>query len=106
MAKSDFAKKLDIIQTGAYEYLSQFGFRKRGRTFNKSLESGLIHVINLQMGRRSLSGKFTINLGIYVPEIYRMLWFWNEDEPKFVDHGDCEIEKRIGELVPPYKVHC
>jgi hypothetical protein len=103
MTKSEFSKKLDLIQVDAQKKLSQFGYRKKGRTFNRSLESGLIHVINFQMGRRSLSGKFTINLGIYIPEIYRLLWFWNEDEPKFVDHGDCEIEKRIGELVPPYK---
>ena len=105
MAKSEHARKLDLIQSEVHKELREHGFRKQRRTFNRSLESGLIHVINFQMGRRSLSGKFTINLGIYIPEIYRLLWFWNEDEPKFVDHGDCEIEKRIGELVPPYKDH-
>jgi len=116
MAKSEFSKKLDLIQVEAQKYLSQFGYRKKGRTFNRNLETGLIHVLNFQMGRYpvgnhkeippfrlNLYGKFTINLGVYIPEIYRLLWFWNEDEPKFVDHGDCEIEKRIGELVPPNK---
>jgi len=100
MAKTAFAKKLDIIQAEAHTYLRQVGYRKKGRTFNKSLDSGLIHVVNFQMGRRSLSGQFTINLGIFIPEIYKLLWFWEEDEPKFVDHGDCEIINRIGDLKP------
>jgi len=114
MAKSEYAKKLDLIQTEVHKDLKIIGFRKQGRTFNRSLGSGLIHVINFQMGRHpvgnhkeippfrlNLYGKFTVNLGVYIPEIYRLLW--NKDVPKFVDHGDCEIEKRIGELVPPYK---
>ena len=101
MAKSEYAKKLDHIQAETEKNLSMSGYCKRGRTFTRSLDSGLIHVINFQMGRRYLYGKFTINLGVCVPEIYRMIW--DEDEPKFVDHGDCEIKKRIGELVSPPK---
>jgi len=103
MGKSEYTKNLDRIQAEALKYLNQLGYKKKGRTFNKTLDSGLIHVINFQMGRRSLSGKFTINLGVYIPEIYKLLWFWIEDEPKFVDHGDCEITERIGFLAPSSK---
>ena len=99
MAKSEHAERLDYIQTVIYKNLSTFGYSKQGRTFNRPLESGLIHVINLQLGRRFLSGKFTINLGVCVPEIYQLIW--DEDPPRFVDHGDCEIRKRIGELISP-----
>jgi hypothetical protein len=101
MAKSVFAKKLDLIQAEAHKYLSQSGYKKKGRTFNKSLDSGLIHVINFQMGKRSLAGKFTINLGVYIPEIYRAVW--DKEAPRFVNHGNCEIEKRIGELIYPHE---
>lgn len=99
MAKSEYAKNLNYIQAEVYKNLSLSGYNKQGRTFNRPLDSGLIHVIDFQMGRRYLYGKFTINLGVCIPEIYKIIW--DKDQPKFVDHGDCEINKRIGELLSP-----
>jgi hypothetical protein len=103
MAKTVFAKKLDLIQAEAHNFLNQFGYREKGRTFTKSLDSGLIHVINFQMGKNyhfqtgksPLAGKFTINLGVFIPEIYRAIW---DKEATNITHGNCEITKRIGLL--------
>lgn len=63
--------------------LKEQGFRKRGNTFNRTTEpDGIIHVINFQMGaykppgtveipglRPNLYGRFTVNLGIWLPGI-------------------------------------
>ena len=100
MAKTEFSEKLDLIQAEAHKYLNPFGYMKSGRSFNKSLDSGLIHVINFQMGKRSLAGKFTINLGVFIPEVYQAIW---DKEATHINHGNCEIKKRIGFLTPTPK---
>jgi len=82
-----------------HSLLKSHGYRKKKKIFNRSLDSKLIHVIQFQLGRRSLYGKLTINLGVFIPEIHKLIW--DRDMPKFADYGDCEIVKRIGELLSP-----
>ena len=84
MPKSDFAVTLDSIQEQLTPLLKNRRFRVRGRTFNRITTDGLTQVLNVQMGsfdppgttyhpglRENLYGWFTINLGIYVPEVAR-----------------------------------
>lgn len=83
-AKTAYAKAVDDIQNALRPFLKDCGFRVRGRTFNRNTEDCLTQVINIQMGpseppgttyfpglRENLHGLFTVNLGIYVPEVAR-----------------------------------
>jgi hypothetical protein len=82
MPKSELARAMDDIQKPLGLELKARRFNVRGRTFNKQLSDGLTQVINIQMGsfdppgttyhpglRENLYGKFTVNLGVYVPEV-------------------------------------
>ena len=109
MVKSEFAKQVDEIQSQLTPFLKENGFRKRGRTFNRTSSDGLISVINFQMGafdppgttyipglRENLYGLFTINLGIHVPEVYK---YQGSSEVKgFVQNYHCCIRARLGVL--------
>jgi hypothetical protein len=48
--------------------LRDHGFAFDGsRTFRRALGGGAIaHVVNFQLGQRSLQGRFAVNLGVYV----------------------------------------
>lgn len=85
MPKSEYAKAVDEIQRSFRPYLSDNGFRVRGRTFNRNTEDGLTQVINVMMGpsdppgttyvpglKMNYHGLFTVNLGVYVPEVARI----------------------------------
>ena len=109
MGKTEFVKQVDEIQSQLVPFLKENGFRKRRRTFNRSSSEGLISVINFQMGafdppgtspipglRKSLYGSFTINLGIFVPEVYR---YQSGSEIKgFIQHSHCCIRARLGNV--------
>ncbi len=82
MAKSSYAEAVDQIQGKLRPLMKARGFKVHGRTFNRLTEDGLTQVVNIQMGasdppgttyipglRENLHGLFTINLGIYVPEV-------------------------------------
>jgi hypothetical protein len=82
MAKSKYAEAVDEIQAELRPFMKAQGFNVRGRTFNRLTDDGLTQVVNLQMGasdppgttyipglRENLHGLFTVNLGIYVPEV-------------------------------------
>ena len=82
MPASPFVKEVDGIQRALKGSLTEHGFKSRGRTFNRQTSDGLTQVVNLQMGsfdppgttyipglRENLHGMFTVNLGIYIPEV-------------------------------------
>src|SRR5215475_11462786 len=108
MPKTQFAKNVDGIQAEIHEFLKPLEFRKKGRTFNRHTVDGLTQVINLQMGasdppgttyipglRENLHGLFTINLGIFVPEVHRLYLGKN---PIWVLEYNCSIRSRLGQL--------
>src|SRR5436190_21871644 len=83
-SKSETAKQMDGLQAALRPTLQRWGFRGRGRTFNRTTQDGLTQVITFQMGsfdppgtthipglRENMYGRFTINLGVYVPEVAR-----------------------------------
>jgi len=95
--------------------LRKLGMRKRGGTFNRAVDpDGIVHVINFQMGafnppgtaeipglRPDLYGQFTVNLGVWLPDIAETGF----DPPKgpartFVHDYNCQIRARIGKLLP------
>lgn len=109
MEKTEFAKQVDGIQSLLTPFLKENGFRKRGRTYNRTSSDGLVSVINFQMGafdppgttyipglRENLYGSFTINLGIYVPEVYEIQV--GGELKNFVQDDQCCIRARLGTL--------
>ena len=107
MTESALAHTFDKLLARLDPMLQQFGFRKRGRTYNRPTTDGLTHVIGFQMGRfdppgtmhipvlkENLYGLFTVNLGVYVPEVAR---HHGGQEAKSVVHdGNCCIRTRLG----------
>lgn len=107
MGKSALAASLDTLQAGLTPLLRQAGFRKHGRAYNRTTTDGLTQVIGFQMGafdppgttyipglRENLYGRFTVNLGVYVPEVAR---HQGGGEAKSVVHDyNCCIRTRLG----------
>ena len=85
------------------------GFKKQRHTFNRIAEPGLVHVVNFQMGqfpigaqeipglRPNLYGKFTVDLGVFVSEVYETTQ--RSAVPSFVQEYACEFRVRLGELM-------
>ncbi len=108
MPKSQHAIAVDAIQTKLRPMLKQYGYKARGRTFNRLTDDGLTQVINIQMGaadppgtayianlRENLHGLFCINLGIHVPEVAEI---YNGGKPKsWIQEYDCCVRSRLGE---------
>lgn len=99
---------LDEIQKLVHQDLKRKGFKKKGRTHNKTVDAGIIQTVNFQMGeyplgknfsalgiRKRLYGKFAVNLGVYVDELDRL----KENKTKaFVQEHECAIRTRLGHL--------
>ena len=81
MPKSRYVLALDEIQRAMTAFLKPLGFRKSGRTYNRTVEDGLVHVVGFQMGeypiggyiipglRKNFYGRFTVNLGVVLPAV-------------------------------------
>jgi hypothetical protein len=108
MPKSAFAAALDEVQKPVTALLKNLGFKRRGRTYNRTVSDGLIHAVNFQMGqfpigdyvipglRESFYGRFTINLGVMLPAVLKLES--DRDPPSFVPEYYCEIRARLGSL--------
>lgn len=107
MPKSDLAKQMDEVQAALRPTLKNLGYRVRGRTFNRTTSDGLVQVVSFQMGsfdppgttyipglRENLYGRFTVNLGVYVPEV--ALYRFGDTEKAFIQEYDCCIRTRLG----------
>ena len=109
MPKSEFAKNLDIVQTQVTAFLKPLGFRKKGRTHNRTTTGGLVHALDFQMGaypigeqyvipgiRESYYGRFTVNLGVLLPCVFEIEE--QKSVPLFVQEPYCTIRTRLGSL--------
>ena len=107
--KDQLKSHLDSIQKEIYLFLKPLGFKKKGRTFNRQTEDGTYQVINIQSGRyefgdkyvipgfkENFYGKFTVNLGVMVKEIYE-LESHNKPKDIYQDY-DCQIRERLPHL--------
>jgi hypothetical protein len=104
--KIEYKETLNEIQKLIHTELKADGFKKKGRTHNKVLDNGIVQVINFQMGQfqfdnvieipgliENLYGQFTINIGVFVPELYEKIF---DPKPKsFIQEFDCEIRTRL-----------
>jgi Domain of unknown function (DUF4304) len=108
MGKTGFSVAADAIEKCLRPWLRERGFAARTRTFNRATADGLTHVINLQMGRfdppgtvqipghrENLYGYFTINLGVFIPEVSLIV---HGPRKGWVRECDCCIRARLGAL--------
>jgi hypothetical protein len=114
MARSSQVAKVDDVQAALHAKLKGLGFRKKGRSFNRATDDGLVQVISIQMGahdppgttyipglRENLYGWFTMNLGVYVPEVARH--HGGGEAKSFVQEYHCCVRSRLGDLGPEKK---
>lgn len=111
--KSDLSKDLDEIQRQLRPLLKEHGFRERGRTFSRNTDDGLTQVLHIWManfdppGAKHIPGllpnyygKFTINLGVFVPEVHK--WAKSYPAPKSIREPDCCMRRSLGTLKTHY----
>jgi hypothetical protein len=110
MAKTESAKAMDDLPSRLRPFLKEHGFRMQARTCNRTTSDGLTHVINFQMGhfdppgtnfiagfRENRYGCFTVNVGVYVPEIAVAQHYWVKPRV-FAQEVDCCIRVRLAQL--------
>lgn len=102
---------MDELRATVRPFLKELGFRARWRAFNRPTSDGLTQVIEFQLGRfdppgtqyvgfrQNVYGKFTVNVGVYVPEVDKYT-FPVGGERSFVHEYDCCIRQRLGNLGP------
>jgi hypothetical protein len=106
MPQSEFHRAVDIIQAALRPWLRSVGFRCRARTFNRVTDDGLTQVVGIQMGpfeppgtieipglRENLHGWFTVNLGVYVPEVAMVQ---HGQVPQWIAEYRCTVRTRLG----------
>lgn len=109
MAKTKAAEDMDRLQANLRPFFKEHGFRMQTRTANRITSDGLTHVINFQMGRfdppgtsyipwfrKNLYGKFTVNVGVYVPEVATL--HYRSKERSFAPEVECCVRMRLGHL--------
>jgi hypothetical protein len=97
-SQSDNANKLDAIVRLVGSELSPLNYRRSKRRFNRLQPDGIVHVIEFQTGPNwsILRGKFTVEIGIFIPEVFNALY--EKPMPKFIASHHCVERKRLGVL--------
>jgi hypothetical protein len=105
---------MDEVQKQLRPLLRARGYRSKARTFNRTTSDGLTHVITFQMARfdppgtnyipwfrEKLYGRFTVNVGVHVPEVHAVWFSWSNAGPAaLVPAHECCIQSRLGDLGP------
>jgi hypothetical protein len=108
--------------------MKEHRFKKRRHSFNRPTDDGLVHVLDFQMGAYepippelglaekegyietrtrifgsfSNYGTFTVNLGVYVPELEALMFALAGNPPPpttFIPEHRCHVRQRLGHLV-------
>ncbi len=89
----------DSIRSGLWPVLQAGGFRKTARTFRLAGNS-LTRIVNVQASHWGThqKGQFTINLGVYFPEVAVLHDLIPVRNPPRA--CDCIVQERIGRLMP------
>jgi hypothetical protein len=87
----------DILREQITPLLKKHGFRKKGRTYYRPRQNWM-DVLNVQSNKWNTSGdgSFTVNLGIFVPEVSRAVH--GDDVTGDPHEYDCILRERIGFL--------
>ena len=98
---SEISKKIDeIINLELKVSMKAKGFKKKARNFCKEIDGGIFLLVNVQgsMYNDNQDARYTVNLGVFFPEIFEMVGFGKIATVPSVP--DCSISKRIGHLKP------
>lgn len=110
--KSEAVQQLDHLQRELLKIIKPLGFRRKGRTLTRTVEGDIQQIVALQAGpfelgpplppeaahlRPNLYGKFTVNLAVFVPEMYE------RSNPGFAPRGvitdaHCSIRTRLSHI--------
>jgi hypothetical protein len=109
-SKSKYVVALDQIQAKVNAFLKPRGFKKKGRTFNREAsEPGIFQVIHFQSGhfpigdyvipgfRENLYGKFTVNMGVLLKELYELETY--HKPTNFYQEMHCRARTRLPVLL-------
>ena len=99
MARVELKKKLDeIIKEIISPILKKNGFKKSLRNFYKTITNfGICFNIQSSQSNTSEQIKFTFNISLFIPEIYKIEY--ESDPPKFPCEYDGFNRKRSGHLI-------
>lgn len=95
--KSDVVRGMDTIQSVVAAFLHEAGFRHLRRAFNRAADDGLVQVIDLQLGTKSLYGRMAVNVGVHIPCVFDAER--NDRSSHILYSYDCQIYARVGKLV-------
>ena len=90
---------LDIlIKNHVSPFLRQHGYKKKNMTWNR-IVGDVIQVIDIQLASHSdiEEGVFTINLGLFHREVWKICW--QKEAPRFVYEHDCFPRVRMSQLL-------
>lgn len=112
--KTKSVQAMDEVQASIRPFLKDLGFRARARAFNRTTSDGITQVIEFQLGRfdppgayyvgfrQNLYGKFTVNVGVYIPEVHKYT-YPGGGQLAFVHEYDCWVRERLGNLGPEHQ---
>ena len=106
---SDYSYRLDKILQSIFKALKPLGFIRKDRLFNRRTSEGLLEVIHFQTihappgGKDDLPGfrpynfgKFTVNLGIWIPELFDETF--PGQRKKMYEPFDCSLRILLSKL--------
>jgi len=114
--KSESVAALDELQSQLRSFFAPLAFRRHGRTYNQLTGDGLTAVVHFQSGafdppgtleipglRENLYGRFTINLGIYVPEVAAAKNMHAVRAARVIHVDQCCLRTRLGHIGPEHR---
>lgn len=102
MSTGGFSEVLGKLQAAVDSVLVEQGFQVRELTYNRPVGDGLVQVADIQLYPNDLPyvgwhlhvGRFTINLGVYVPEVERCCV--GPTDTSWIDEPRCTVRERLG----------
>jgi hypothetical protein len=76
--------------------LREARFKKKGLTWNRKRED-LVDVVNIQRDKGGLPESFTVNVGVFIPDFYEIVW--GVRKTSSVGEAACPVRIRIGPLM-------
>lgn len=91
-------KNLNQIVKIVSTFLERRNFSKKNRTFLRKTDDGFFHLIDFGLSQNwsMYYGKFTVDLGVFLPEVYSILR--DSKVPSRITTYHCEIKKRLPSL--------
>lgn len=90
---------LDDVLRELAPVLKAAGFRKLRHTFSRQMPEGIIHTMRFQLGQPggSAEGRFSVNLGVFVPE---MAFEGLQVPERRIAPEHCHLKLRLEHVVP------